>query len=194
MWSPRSLQQRRGQFSSKGGTDRTGSSNHQCMTENSRNLGTRLRSSFRVYSSPVVSLDASPGCASRQQFRARSHAVKLAGDQGNACALSIIVARVRRDAESVLASRLRRRYRAHHRGPQAALSNQFMRNILLAVTAIALGAIPCNGKPPAPARDQKTAAKPVTAENYLDQFVDRSISPRDHFFQFACGKGHTDAP
>lgn len=46
-----------------------------------------------------------------------------------------------------------------------------MRNILLAVTAIALGSIPCNGEPPVPARDQKTVAKPVTAENYLDQFV-----------------------
>jgi putative endopeptidase len=63
-----------------------------------------------------------------------------------------------------------------------------MRNILLAVTAIALSLIPCNGKSPAPAGDQKTAAKPVTAENYLDQFVDRSVSPRDDFFQFAVGK------
>jgi len=50
-----------------------------------------------------------------------------------------------------------------------------MRNILLAVTTIALGSIPCNGKTPPPAHDQKTAAKAVTAENYLDQFVDRSV-------------------
>jgi putative endopeptidase len=63
-----------------------------------------------------------------------------------------------------------------------------MRQILLTLTAIALGSIPCNGKPPAPAGDQKTAAKPVTAENYLDQFIDRSVSPKDDFFHFAVGK------
>jgi putative endopeptidase len=63
-----------------------------------------------------------------------------------------------------------------------------MRNILLAVTAIALNSIPCNGKSPAPAPDQKIAAKPVTAENYLDQFIDRSVSPREDFFRFAVGK------
>jgi putative endopeptidase len=63
-----------------------------------------------------------------------------------------------------------------------------MRNTLLAITAIALGSIPCNGKTPPPAGDEKTAGKPVTAENYLDQFVDRSVSPRDDFFHFAVGK------
>ena len=31
-------------------------------------------------------------------------------------------------------------------------------------------------------------ATPVTAENYLDQFVDKTVSPRDDFFQFAVGK------
>ena len=63
-----------------------------------------------------------------------------------------------------------------------------MRNILLAITAIALSSIPCNGKPPASAGEKKTAAKTVTAENYLDQFIDRSVSPRDDFFHFAVGK------
>ncbi|MEY2507469.1 MAG: hypothetical protein QOH01_1798 [Verrucomicrobiota bacterium] len=56
-----------------------------------------------------------------------------------------------------------------------------MRYFLLAVTAIALSSIPCHGKPP-PARDQKSAAKAVTAENYLDQLVDRSVSPGDDDF------------
>lgn len=31
-------------------------------------------------------------------------------------------------------------------------------------------------------------AGPVTADNFLDQFVDRSVSPRDDFFHFAVGK------
>lgn len=63
-----------------------------------------------------------------------------------------------------------------------------MRNILLAIAAIALSSIPCHGKPPAAAGEKKTAAKAVTAENYLDQFIDRSVSPRDDFFHFAVGK------
>jgi putative endopeptidase len=63
-----------------------------------------------------------------------------------------------------------------------------MRNILLAATAIALFSLPCNGKSPTPAPDQKPAAKTATAENYLDQFVDRTVSPRNDFFRFAVGK------
>jgi len=63
-----------------------------------------------------------------------------------------------------------------------------MRNILLAITAVALGSVPCNGKEPAPSPEKKSAAKSVTAENYLDQFVDRSVSPREDFFHFAVGK------
>jgi putative endopeptidase len=63
-----------------------------------------------------------------------------------------------------------------------------MRNIFLAVITIALGSVPCNGKSPAAAKDKESAAKPVTAENYLDQFIDRSVSPRDDFFHFAVGK------
>jgi putative endopeptidase len=65
-----------------------------------------------------------------------------------------------------------------------------MRNILLAATAVALVSIPTDGKSPAPARDKENAPKPTTAtaENYLDQFVDRSVSPRDDFFHFAVGK------
>jgi putative endopeptidase len=65
-----------------------------------------------------------------------------------------------------------------------------MRNILLAATAVALLSIPTHGKSPTPARDKDTATKSATAtaENYLDQFVDRSVSPRDDFFHFAVGK------
>lgn len=59
-----------------------------------------------------------------------------------------------------------------------------MRNIFLGALALALLSIPSNGKTPA------SSAKPVatTADNYLNQFVDRSISPRDDFFHFAVGK------
>src|SRR3954468_16509082 len=59
-----------------------------------------------------------------------------------------------------------------------------MRNIFLAATALALLSIPTHGKSPTPSRDRKTVPK-VTAESYLDQFVDRSVSPRDDFFHFA---------
>src|SRR3954452_23358613 len=63
-----------------------------------------------------------------------------------------------------------------------------MRKILLAATALALFSLPCSGKSPAPVPDPKAAPKTATAENYLDQFVDRSVSPRDDFFHFAVGK------
>src|SRR4051812_34542159 len=63
-----------------------------------------------------------------------------------------------------------------------------MRNTLLAATALVLCSVTCPGKTPAPVADDKSAAKPVTAENYLDQFIDRSVSPRDDFFHFAVGK------
>src|SRR5947209_13280323 len=64
-----------------------------------------------------------------------------------------------------------------------------MRILLLATTVFALAAVPCNGKTPTPKRDEKIApTKAVTAENYLDQFIDRSVSPRDDFFHFAVGK------
>src|SRR4051794_29661045 len=62
-----------------------------------------------------------------------------------------------------------------------------MRNIFLAATALALLSIPTHGKSPTPSPDRKTVPK-VTAESYLDQFVDRSVSPRDDFFHFAVGK------
>src|SRR6476469_9818412 len=63
-----------------------------------------------------------------------------------------------------------------------------MRNIFLAATALALVSLPCNAKSPAAAKDKESAATSVTAENYLDQFVDRSAPPRDDFFHFALGK------
>src|ERR1041385_5144153 len=63
-----------------------------------------------------------------------------------------------------------------------------MRNILLAATALALPAIPSQGKSPAPTPTANASTKPATAENYLDQFIDRSVSPRDDFFHFAVGK------
>ena len=63
-----------------------------------------------------------------------------------------------------------------------------MRNILVAATTIAFFSLPCSGKSPAPVRDEKAGAKTATAENYLEQFVDRSVSPRDDFFHFAVGK------
>ncbi len=46
------------------------------------------------------------------------------------------------------------------------------------------------GVPAAPAQGASPAdnTAPATAENYLDQFVDRSVSPRDDFFHFAVGK------
>src|SRR3954471_21774092 len=63
-----------------------------------------------------------------------------------------------------------------------------MRSIFLVATALALFSLPCNATPPVAAKDKESAAKSITAENYLDQFVDRSVSPRDDFFQFALGK------
>jgi putative endopeptidase len=63
-----------------------------------------------------------------------------------------------------------------------------MRNALLVATAITLLSIPTHAQSPATAKEKDTTAKSVTAENYLDQFVDRSVSPRDDFFQFALGK------
>src|SRR3954454_19451129 len=69
-----------------------------------------------------------------------------------------------------------------------------MRSIFLVATALALFSLPCNATPPVAAKDKESAAKSVTAENYLDQFVDRSVSPRDDFFQFALGKWLTAHP
>jgi len=69
-----------------------------------------------------------------------------------------------------------------------------MRNILLGATALALVSIPTQGKSPAPAKDKESAPKSATAENYLDQFVDRSVSPRDDFFHFALGKWLKEHP
>src|SRR3954471_21992632 len=63
-----------------------------------------------------------------------------------------------------------------------------MRNVLLAVLTIALGSVPCTGKSSAAGKDKESAANAVTAENYLDQFIDRSVSPRNDFFHFAVGK------
>ena len=63
-----------------------------------------------------------------------------------------------------------------------------MRNILLAATAVALVSVISHAKSPAPTKDKESAAKSATAETYLDQFVDRSVSPRDDFFHFAVGK------
>lgn len=63
-----------------------------------------------------------------------------------------------------------------------------MRNIFLALAAIALFSVSSNAKPPASGKDDATPAKSVTAENYLDQFIDRSVSPREDFFHFAVGK------
>ena len=34
----------------------------------------------------------------------------------------------------------------------------------------------------------------ATAEHYLDQFIDRSVSPRDDFFHFAVGKWLREHP
>jgi putative endopeptidase len=63
-----------------------------------------------------------------------------------------------------------------------------MRSILLVTTTFVL----LLSSPPsdARARDSKAAGKstPATAETYLDQFVDRSVSPRTDFFRFAVGK------
>src|SRR3954471_11752112 len=62
-----------------------------------------------------------------------------------------------------------------------------MRNNVLALTAITLLSVPCYAKTPA-AAGTKSTAKLATADNFLDQFVDRSVSPRDDFFHFAVGK------
>src|SRR6188474_2375707 len=63
-----------------------------------------------------------------------------------------------------------------------------MRNISLAVIATALFSLSTYGKPPAPTPKPDKATTSVTAENYLDQFIDRSVSPRDDFFHYAVGK------
>ena len=54
-----------------------------------------------------------------------------------------------------------------------------MRNLTLLTLAFAVFAVS------ALAQDK---GKSTTAENYLDQFVDRSVSPRNDFFRFAVGK------
>jgi putative endopeptidase len=69
-----------------------------------------------------------------------------------------------------------------------------MRNILLIATAIALLSIPTHAQSPASSPERDKATKPVTAESYLDQFVDRSTSPRDDFFHFALGKWLKEHP
>ncbi len=57
-----------------------------------------------------------------------------------------------------------------------------MRNIPL--TAIALAALLSSSLGAA----SEKKSPPATADNYLDQFVDRSVSPREDFFHFAVGK------
>ncbi len=57
-----------------------------------------------------------------------------------------------------------------------------MRNIPLATVALVAFLSSSYGA----ANDSKNAL--ATADNYLDQFVDRSVSPRDDFFRFAVGK------
>jgi putative endopeptidase len=66
-----------------------------------------------------------------------------------------------------------------------------MRIILsLTMAALALLSSPPSSVLAASARDKTGGdkSKPATADNYLDQFVDRSVSPRDDFFHFAVGK------
>ncbi len=66
-----------------------------------------------------------------------------------------------------------------------------MRRILVRNAALGLMSLAVTASLAAAAPARKTAAPapaPVTAENYLDQFVDHSVSPRDDFFQFAVGK------
>jgi putative endopeptidase len=60
-----------------------------------------------------------------------------------------------------------------------------MRNLSLPALAILALTLP------ALAEDK---SKPTTAENYLDQFVDRSVSPRNDFFRFAVGKWLREHP
>jgi putative endopeptidase len=63
-----------------------------------------------------------------------------------------------------------------------------MRNLFSAAIAIALFCSAAYAKTPTPARERDKPANPVTAGNYLEQFIDRSVSPRDDFFRFAVGK------
>src|ERR1700750_2667323 len=63
-----------------------------------------------------------------------------------------------------------------------------MRNVVLVAIAAALFSVPTHGKAPAPTPRPDNSTKSVAAENYLDQFIDRSVSPRDDFFHYAVGK------
>ncbi len=64
-----------------------------------------------------------------------------------------------------------------------------MRSSLFAAMAT-VALLPLFGTPALSAQGASPADKaaPATADNYLDQFVDRSVSPRDDFFHFAVGK------